>query len=136
MILGYFLLKHPSPFELESQVVAQNREFRERLFFQTSPWMEQNLDKDKSKGCYGASTGKHLQKIDKALPGKHTTKLYNALDRTAAAILVQLRTNISRHDTYLSKINVVDTDRCERETTETVLHSCTCAQDGGTKDKL
>jgi hypothetical protein len=37
---------------------------------------------------YGATTGKHLQKIDKALPGKHTNKIYNALNRTAAAILV------------------------------------------------
>ncbi|THW03068.1 hypothetical protein D6D24_10740, partial [Aureobasidium pullulans] len=67
--------------------------------------------KPKLKEFYGATTGKHLQKIDKALPGKHTTKLYNALNRTAAAILVQLRTNISRLNTYLSKINVADTDR-------------------------
>jgi hypothetical protein len=43
--LGYFLLKNPSPFELESQVDAQNRESREHSFFQTSPWKEQNLDK-------------------------------------------------------------------------------------------
>jgi GTPase SAR1 family protein len=46
--LGYFLLKNPSPFELESQVDAQNRESREHLFFQTSPWKEQNLDKDRT----------------------------------------------------------------------------------------
>jgi hypothetical protein len=56
--------------------------------------------KPKHKESYGATIGKHLQKIDKALPGKHTTKLYNALNRTAAAILVQLRTNISRLNTY------------------------------------
>jgi hypothetical protein len=78
--------------------------------------------KPKSNGFYGATTGKCLQKIDKALPGKHTSKLYNALNRTAAAILVQLRTNVSRLNTYLSKINIVDTDRYECGITETVPH--------------
>jgi ribonuclease HI len=78
--------------------------------------------KSKLKEFYGATTGKHLQKIDKALPGKHTTKLYSALNRTAAAILVQLRTNVSRLNTYLSKINIADTDRCECGMTETVPH--------------
>ncbi|CAD0055397.1 unnamed protein product [Aureobasidium pullulans] len=43
--------------------------------------------KPESQEFYGATTGKHLQKIDKALPGKHTIRLYNALNRTAAAIL-------------------------------------------------
>ena len=78
--------------------------------------------KPKPQEFYGATTGKHLQKIDKALPGKHTNKLYNALNRTAAATLVQLRTNISRLNTYLCKINVADTDRCECGMKETVQH--------------
>ena len=78
--------------------------------------------KPKLQEFYGATTGKHLQKIDKALPGKHTNKLYNALNRTAAATLVQLRTNISRLNTYLYKINVADTDRCECGMKETVQH--------------
>jgi hypothetical protein len=54
-------------------------------------------------------------------------KLYNALNRKAAATLVQLRTNISRLNTYLSKINVAETDRCEcgmRETVQHFLFSC------------
>jgi division protein CdvB (Snf7/Vps24/ESCRT-III family) len=74
----------------------------------------------KHKEFYSATIGKHLQKIDKALPGKHINKLYNALNRKAAATLVQLRTNISRLNTYLSRINVVDTDRCECGMKETV----------------
>jgi hypothetical protein len=44
--------------------------------------------KPKHKEFYGVTIGKHLQKIDKALLGKHTTKLYNSLNRIAAAILV------------------------------------------------
>lgn len=78
--------------------------------------------KPKNNEFYGATTGRHLQKTDKALPGKHIVKIYNALNRKAAAILVQLRTNISRLNTYLSKIDIADTDRCECGITETVPH--------------
>ncbi|KAG9801086.1 hypothetical protein KCU95_g30, partial [Aureobasidium melanogenum] len=84
--------------------------------------------KPKLQEFYGATTGKHLQKIDKALPGKHTAKLYNALNRTAAAAIVQLRTNISRLNTYLSKINVADTDRCECGMTETTSYEISTRQ--------
>jgi predicted secreted Zn-dependent protease len=44
--------------------------------------------KPKHNKFYGATIGKHVQKIDKALPGKYTIKLYNALNRITAAILV------------------------------------------------
>jgi len=71
---------------------------------------------------YGAKTGKFLQRIDKALPGKHTKKMYNSLNRANAAILAQLRTNISRLNTYLHKIKVMETDRCECGAPETVQH--------------
>jgi hypothetical protein len=71
---------------------------------------------------YRAKTRKFLQKIDKALPGKHTKKLYNSLDRVDAAILAQLRTNISRLNTYLYKIKVAETDKCESGALETVQH--------------
>lgn len=58
--LGYFLLKNPSPFELESQVDSQSRESWEHSFFQTSPWRERNLDKDRT----GISALRHfLQKL-------------------------------------------------------------------------
>lgn len=46
--LGCFLLKTPSPSELDSQIDAKGRESRELSFFQTSPWKEQNLDKDRT----------------------------------------------------------------------------------------
>jgi hypothetical protein len=78
--------------------------------------------KPKSNEFYGAITCRHLQKIDKALPGKDIVKIYNALNNTAITILVQLRTNISRLNTYLRKINIADTDRCEYRITETVPH--------------
>lgn len=39
-----------------------------------------------------------------------------------ASILAQLRTNISRLNTYLHKIKVVETDKCECGALETVQH--------------
>jgi ribonuclease HI len=80
----------------------------------------------RNEGFYGAKTGKHLQKIDKALPGSHTKRMYNTLNRIAASILVQLRTNISRLNTYLYKIKVTETDKCECGATETVPHFLFC----------
>lgn len=53
---------------------------------------------------YGVTTGKHLRTIGRALPDKHTIKIYNAFNRKAAAILVQLRTDKSRLNTYLQMI--------------------------------
>jgi hypothetical protein len=46
--------------------------------------------KTERRGRWGASTGKQFQKIDKALPGGHTIKIDNALNKAVAAILVQL----------------------------------------------
>ena len=76
----------------------------------------------KQEEFYGAKTGKFLQRVDKALPGKHTKKLYNSLNRADAAILAQLRTNISRLNTYLHRIKVAETDRCDCGALETVQH--------------
>jgi ribonuclease HI len=78
--------------------------------------------KPKQEEFYGAKTEKFLQKIDKALLGKHTKKLYNALNRTDATILAQLRTNISRLNTYLHNIKVAETDKCECGVLETIQH--------------
>ena len=74
----------------------------------------------KQEEFYGAKTGKFLQRIDKALPGKHAKKLYNSLNRADAAILAQLRINISRLNTYLHRIKVAEIDRCDYGVPETV----------------
>jgi hypothetical protein len=44
--------------------------------------------KPKSNEFHGAITCRHLQKIDKALPGKDIVKIHNALNITAITILV------------------------------------------------
>lgn len=44
--------------------------------------------KSKQEEFSGGIIGRFLQRIDKALPEKHARKLYNALNRRDAAILV------------------------------------------------
>jgi hypothetical protein len=55
------------------------------------------------------------------LSGKYTKKLYNSLNRVDAAILAQIRTNISRLNT-LHKIKVAETDKCDCGALGTVQH--------------
>ncbi|KAK5125902.1 hypothetical protein LTR08_005032 [Meristemomyces frigidus] len=45
--LGFFLLKNPSPSEMASGSVLEDRERSENRYFQSSPWKEQNLNADR-----------------------------------------------------------------------------------------
>jgi hypothetical protein len=72
--------------------------------------------------------GKHLKKIDTALPGRHTRTLYDALGRREANVLAQLRTGMARLNGYLHRIGVVESDQCAcgqaRKTVEHFLFNC------------
>jgi hypothetical protein len=72
--------------------------------------------------------GKHLKKIDTALPGRHTRTLYDALGRRETNVLAQLRTGMARLNGYLNRIGVVESDQCAcgqaRETVEHFLFNC------------
>jgi hypothetical protein len=59
------------------------------------------------------SVGGYSKRLDKALPGKHTRTLYNALKRRESDILVQLRTGMARVNRYLHRIGAVETDICD-----------------------
>ena len=75
------------------------------------------------------NVGKYTTKFDTALPGKHTSCLYNAFKRTEAEILAQLRTGMSRLNGYLYRIKAIDSDLCAcgqaKETVEHFLFRCT-----------
>ncbi|KAH7344294.1 Dynamin family protein [Pyrenochaeta sp. MPI-SDFR-AT-0127] len=43
--LGFFIVKNPTPLELSEGVSRARREQQEMEFFNSSPWVEQNLDK-------------------------------------------------------------------------------------------
>ncbi|KAM4063286.1 endonuclease/exonuclease/phosphatase [Hirsutella rhossiliensis] len=67
--------------------------------------------------------GKHSKRIDKALPGKHTRKMYDELTRKESEVLVQLRTGKSRLNGYLCKIGAEESDECTcGQSAETVEH--------------
>lgn len=72
--------------------------------------------------------GKHAERVDAALPGKHTRQLYDRLSWKEASVLAQLRTGMARLNGYLHQINAAPTDQCTcgqaRETVEHFLFRC------------
>lgn len=67
--------------------------------------------------------GRYTKELDAAIPGKHTKKLYDALDKREAGVLAQLRTGMSRLNGYLYKIGATDTEVCGcGRAEETVKH--------------
>ncbi len=75
-----------------------------------------------------AKVGRFIKSFDKALPGKHTKIIYHGRNRKQSKILCQLRTGIWRLNSYLSKIQAVDSDQCRcnrgRETVDHFLFRC------------
>lgn len=65
---------------------------------------------------------RHLRKLDAALPGRHTRKLYDRLNRADAAILAQLRGGYCKLNSYLYNIGQTDSQLCECGQKETVEH--------------
>ena len=78
--------------------------------------------------CLPEKVGKYSKRVDIALPGKHTRKLYDKLSWKEASILAQLRTGMARLNGYLHRINAAPTDECvcgqARETVEHFLFRC------------
>jgi hypothetical protein len=74
------------------------------------------------------SVGGYSKRLDKALPGKHTRTLYDALKRRESDILVQLRTGMARVNRYLHRIGAAETDTCdcgqEEESVDNFLFRC------------
>jgi hypothetical protein len=79
--------------------------------------------------CLPEKVGKHSKRVDIALPGKHTRRLYDELPWKEASVLAQLRTGMARLNSYLHRINAAPTDQCAcgqaRETVEHFLFRCT-----------
>ena len=70
-----------------------------------------------------AKVGRFIKSFDKALPGKHTDTIYNGRTKKQSQILCQLRTGISRLNSYLAKIQAVDSVQCRcNRGIETVDH--------------
>jgi hypothetical protein len=67
--------------------------------------------------------GQHTWKMDQALPGKHTLKLYGSLTSDQTAILIQARTGHCRSNQYLARGSLVESALCEcKQGEETIRH--------------
>ncbi|KAF9728623.1 hypothetical protein PMIN01_13451 [Paraphaeosphaeria minitans] len=67
-------------------------------------------------------TGAYSKRIDAALPGRHTRRLYDNLSRQEATVLAQLRTGMIRLNAYLYQIRAADSRACPCGHTETPEH--------------
>ena len=54
------------------------------------------------------AVGKHIKKVDCALPERHIRQLYDSLTKKKAKVLAQLRTGIGRLNSYLRIIGATD----------------------------
>lgn len=67
--------------------------------------------------------GQYTWKMDQALPGKHTLKLYGSLTSDQASILIQARTGHCRLNQYLSRAGLRDDAKCGcGDNDETIKH--------------
>jgi ribonuclease HI len=67
--------------------------------------------------------GKLSKRVDTALPGKHTRRLYDQLSHKEASVLAQLRTGMAKLNTYLYRIRATSSDQCVcGKASETVEH--------------
>lgn len=74
-----------------------------------------------------SKSGRFVKSIDKGMPSRHTRILYNGRSKLHAGLLCQLRTGISRLNSYLRKIRVVKDGQCRCNTgKETVHHFLFC----------
>ena len=73
--------------------------------------------------------GMHSKRVDSALPGKHTRRLYDRLPWKEASVLAQVRTGMATLNSYLHRIDAAPTDLCDcgqaRGTVEHILFRCT-----------
>jgi hypothetical protein len=74
--------------------------------------------------------GQYTLKMDQALPGKHTLRLYGALTSDQTAILIQARSGHCRLNRYLARIGLAESALCECERgEETIRHvTLSCAR--------
>lgn len=72
--------------------------------------------------------GQYAWKLDQALPGQHTLRLYGAFSSEQDSIPLQARTGHCRLSQYLSRIGIVEEAKCPCGTDdETVRHVlCVC----------
>ena len=74
------------------------------------------------------NVGKHARNVDAALPGPHTKRIYDLLNKHEAKILAQLRTGMAHLNGYLNTIGAAESEKCsycsQKETVTHFLFQC------------
>jgi hypothetical protein len=83
---------------------------RERTYRAKFTTLNAAILKQRSRKTFPEGINEYLRRIDTALPGKHTRKLYDCFKRKGASILAQLRTGMARFNGYLHRISAVESD--------------------------
>lgn len=78
--------------------------------------------KPKVDAFHASPHGAFTKQLDRALPGKHTKRLYDRLAKYKARIFSRLRTGCTPLNAYLHKIGARDTSACECGDVETISH--------------
>jgi len=90
--------------------------------------IEQDRKRDSDQFDPEGLPGQYTWKLDQALPGRHTLRLYGVFTSEQASILIQARTGHCRLNQYLSRIGMVDDAKCscgiDDETIRHIL--CVC----------
>jgi hypothetical protein len=99
-----------------------------RPYQSKSTTVRQAIAKQRQEKVLPDGVGKYSRRIDRALPGRHTHILYDWLKRKEAIVLAQLRTGMTRLNSYLSKMGAAELDLCicgrVSETVEHFLFRC------------
>lgn len=109
-----------------SDLTARIREHRATRNLVAKEVQRRAMEKQREIGL--GTWGQYTQRLDAALPGKHTLKLYGSLDSDQAAVLVQARTNHTHLNSNLARLQVEESAKCgcgiEDETVAHVLLRC------------
>jgi len=74
--------------------------------------IEQDRKRDSDNFDREGIPGQYTWKLDQALPGRYTLRLYGAFTSEQASILIQARTGHCRLNQYLSRIGVTNDAKC------------------------
>ncbi|EKG13721.1 hypothetical protein MPH_09187 [Macrophomina phaseolina MS6] len=107
--LGFFLLKNPTPLELDADLSLEERKRRELSFFASRPWKEQHLDPERVGIDALTSFLQHLLSahIERELPKvrSEVSSLLAATERELEA-MGEERPTVNHHRMFLTRLSM------------------------------
>ncbi|KAK7701998.1 hypothetical protein SLS57_011513 [Botryosphaeria dothidea] len=107
--LGFFLLKNPSPLDLDANLSVEERKRRELAFFASSPWKEQRLDPERVGIDALTSFLQHLLNthIERELPKvRSEASALLALTEKELGAMGEERPTVGHHRMFLTRLSM------------------------------